>query len=89
MSSQSRNTITFTISDLYCTCCGVKGIPVPRKSSKQRESGHLKKIYCLKCKAETNHVEVRAFDYDKEDFIKDFNEGKFKEANTNGKENQN
>lgn len=78
MSSHSRNVITYTISEFYCTCCGTKGIPVPRKSSKQREQGHLKKLYCLKCKEQTNHAEVRPFDYDKEDFLKDLSEGKFK-----------
>jgi hypothetical protein len=82
MSSRSRNTITYTISDFHCTCCGAKGIPVPRKASRQREHGHLKKLYCLPCKAETNHIEVRPFDYDIEQFIKDLKEGKFKEENT-------
>lgn len=52
----------FTISDFYCVKCGNKGMPVPRKMSKQREAGHLKKLYCIHCKMFTNHVEIRPFD---------------------------
>ena len=82
MSSRSRNTITFTVSDFYCTVCGCKGIPIPRKASKQRKKGHLKKLFCLSCKEETNHVEVRPFDYPHEDFLIDLAAGKFKEEET-------
>lgn len=88
MSKNNKSVTTFTVSEFYCTCCGTKGIPVPRKASKQRESGHLKKLYCLKCKVQTNHAEIRPFDYDKEDFLKDLAAGKFKkEEIKNGKEN--
>lgn len=54
----------YTISEFYCTRCGTKGMPLARKMGKQRENGHLKKIYCLHCKMETNHVEIRPFDYE-------------------------
>ena len=47
------------ISDFYCICCGNKGIPIPRKNGKQREPGHLKRLFCLKCGREVNHVEVK------------------------------
>ena len=53
----------FTISTFKCTECGKEGIPISRKQNNQRESGHLKKIYCVHCKKETNHVEIREFDY--------------------------
>ncbi len=53
----------FTISTFKCTVCGKEGIPISRKQSNQREFGHLKKIYCIHCKKETNHVEIREFDY--------------------------
>ena len=67
----------YTISDFYCTCCGKKGMPAPRKMSKQREVGHLKKMYCIYCKMETNHREIRPFDYDytKEDLLEDIKNG--------------
>lgn len=65
----------FTISDFHCTLCGAKGMPIPRKMSKQREAKHLKKLYCLHCKKETNHVEIRPFDYDLADLMEDIENG--------------
>lgn len=53
----------FTISNFKCTVCGKEGIPIGRRQSRQREFGHLKKLYCIHCKKETNHVEIRGFDY--------------------------
>jgi hypothetical protein len=71
-------THAFTISEFYCTKCGNKGIPIGRPVSLQREFQHYKKLYCLHCREEVNHVEIRAFDhYSYEDFKKDFEEGKF------------
>lgn len=70
----------FSISDFYCTKCGNKGVPIPRRDSRVREKGHLKRLYCIYCKDVVNHVEIRAFDnYTYEDFKQDFEEGKFKE----------
>ena len=67
----------FTVSDFYCVKCGEKGIPVARKMSQQRKGGHLKKLYCLSCKMETNHREIRAFDYEYtvEDLKRDIENG--------------
>lgn len=61
----------FMISDFYCTKCGRKGINIPRKVGKYREAGHLKRLYCIYCKSEQNHVEIRPFhsDYNYEDFL--------------------
>ena len=62
-----------TSSDFYCTKCGRKGIPIARKVGKQREAGHLKKLYCMYCKEEINHAEIRPFgDYNYEDFKLEF-----------------
>ena len=70
----------FTISDFYCTKCGNKGVPIPRRDNRVREKGHLKRLYCIHCKDVVNHIEIRVFDnYTYEDFKKDFDEGKFKE----------
>lgn len=70
-----------TTSEFYCCRCGAKGMPVIRKQSKQREKGHLKKLWCIHCKDEVNHVEIRPFDdYNYEDFKEDFEEGIFEEA---------
>ena len=68
-----------SINDFYCVVCGNKGISVPRKNGKQREAGHLKKLYCIYCRKETNHAEVKSFgsSYTKEDFDLEFSTGRF------------
>ena len=69
-----------TISDFYCTRCGRKGIPIPRSVGKEREGGHLKKLYCIYCKKETNMVEIRGFgNYTKEMFELERKYGNFDE----------
>lgn len=52
-----------TISDFYCVFCGKKGIPIPRKNGQAREGGHLKKMYCLNCKRETNMAEIKGYGF--------------------------
>jgi hypothetical protein len=46
------------ISKMYCTKCGHEGISIVRPG-RQREPGHLKKLYCVNCKEEVNHVEIK------------------------------
>ena len=71
---------SFMVSDFYCIKCGSKGMPLARKKGKQKEGGHMKKLYCLNCRCDVNHVEIKAFgEYDYEDFKRDFEEGKFLE----------
>lgn len=66
------------LSDFYCTCCGHKGIPIIRKSGKNKEPGHLKKLYCLYCGEERNMVEVKqSGKYTLEDFEIEFKGGNF------------
>lgn len=65
-------------SDFYCTKCGRKGVPVARKQGQLREPGHLKKLYCLYCKEEVNHAEIREIGgYTYEDFLEEFEAGRF------------
>ena len=66
-------------SDFYCTKCGHKGIPIARNNGQQREPGHLKKLYCLFCGEEINHVEVKASGskYTYDDFLEEFTLGRF------------
>jgi hypothetical protein len=63
-----------TMSDMYCTQCGRKNIPIPRNKGREREPGHLKNMYCLYCQKKTNMVEVREFGsgYTLEDFELEF-----------------
>ena len=42
---------------LKCSCCG-SIIPIQRKLGKMKKKGHIKTIYCPKCKAETQHIEL-------------------------------
>lgn len=65
-----------SINDFYCTKCGTRGIAIPRKRGHAREDGHLKKIYCLNCKEETNHAEIKG-SYTYQDFLDEFNLGRF------------
>ena len=82
MSKKGRSNCRYTISDFYCTECGRRGINIVRKVGKEREPGHLKKIFCLYCNKETNHAEVRPFGaYDYEDFEEEFRLGRFVDGN--------
>lgn len=66
------------ISDFYCTKCGNKSIPLARRNGRYREAGHLKKLWCYRCRAEVNHAEVRPFgNYDYNDFVEEFICGRF------------
>lgn len=73
-----------TLSDMYCTQCGRKNIPVPRNKGREREIGHLKKMYCIYCKRKTNMVEIRGFGsgYTVDDFELEFNLHNFTEEGT-------
>ena len=60
-------------SDFYCTRCGRQGIPIARRAGHGLEAGHLKRLFCLTCKEEVNHVECKPFSkYGKEDFFIEF-----------------
>jgi hypothetical protein len=78
-----KDTRKISLSDFYCTLCGNKGIPIFRSAGKEREAGHLKKIFCLYCQKETNMVEVRTSQkYPLEYFWIEYNYGNFdKEGN--------
>ena len=67
-----------SLSCFYCTKCGKRGIDIPRKKGREREPGHLKKLYCLYCKSEQNMAEVRQKGrYTLEDFLIEFQNGNF------------
>ena len=68
-------------SDFYCTECGKKGIPITRKKGNNKEPGHLKKLFCLTCKKEVNHVEIRPYgNYLYANFLEEFELGRFYEG---------
>lgn len=64
------------IHEFYCVRCGFK-MELPRKKSKKRESGHLKKLYCCNCKEEINFVECNNISYTHEEYLLDKQHGVF------------
>lgn len=61
MSKYARDIHKTKISNFYCTVCN-HVTPLPR-CRKQREKGHIKDLWCLRCKQVTQHVEVRSCDF--------------------------
>ena len=54
--------------------CGEKGIPILRRRGAEREAGHLKKLFCIHCKQEWNHVECKPYTYyDYDCFLLEYN----------------
>lgn len=78
MSKKNNN---IEMSEMYCCKCGNKGIDIPRKINHNREAGHLKKLYCIHCKQEWNHAEIRPMytDYNLTDFKLEMQYGNFDE----------
>ena len=76
--AKSKNPI---INDFYCCRCGKKAYPLIRKAGKEKEPGHLKKLYCLYCKREWNMVEIKpnSLHYTLTDFYYEFNYHNFDE----------
>ena len=54
--------MNLTISDMYCEKCNFK-TTVPRKRGQQREKGHLKTMFCPRCKEMKRFKEVREIDF--------------------------
>lgn len=64
--------------DFYCMNCGRKGIPLSRRVSLQHGKFHRKKLYCIYCKEEVNHIECKT--YEEVQIFKDaFEREEFKE----------
>ena len=62
----------------YCINCGNKGIPLMRKQGFKHEGMHRKKLYCVHCKCEVNHIECKT--YEEVQIFKDaFERGEFKD----------
>lgn len=65
-------------TEFWCIRCGKKGIPIMRERNKLRGMGHRKKLYCVHCKAEVNHVETRNPE-EAQKFREDFEAGLYRE----------
>lgn len=62
-------------SDFYCLNCGNK-ITIPRSRGFQREKFHRKRLWCIRDRAEVNHVQVRN-DEEKAEFFTLLEQGAF------------
>jgi len=48
--------VSIISSKLECKCCS-SIFPIPRRKSGKREKGHIKHLWCIKCKERTEHIE--------------------------------
>lgn len=79
---RQNNKSQMETSEMYCTECGQRNIPIPRKKNQMREPGHLKIMYCVHCNKETNMVEIKPYNkkYNLKLFKLEFNMGNFKDG---------
>ena len=69
---------SMALHDFYCINCGNKGIELIRKQGFKHEKMHRKKLYCVHCKCEVNHIECKTFD-EVEEFRENFANGVYKD----------
>ena len=72
-----RNSVS-DLHDFYCLKCGRKGIPLARRRSLQHEQFHRKKLYCIYCQTEVNHIECRN-EFEVMKFKQNFEKGVYKD----------
>lgn len=53
-----RTKVVTQQTSLSCTKCGQVST-IWRKRSKMKKRNHLKKLFCVKCREEVNHKELR------------------------------
>jgi hypothetical protein len=68
---------SYEAHDFYCLNCGNKGIPIMRKEGWQHGRMHRKKLYCLHCREEVNHIECKTY-ADVIEFRENFENGVYK-----------
>lgn len=70
--------MTYETHKFYCMNCGRQGIPIARKRGHLHKSAHRKKLYCIWCKCEVNHMEIRNAEEEAE-FLENFKNGVYKD----------
>ena len=73
----ARGIRNFTEHSFYCSQCGNKGFPLMRKDCLKHEKFHKKKLYCIFCKEEVNHIECKNM-FEEQEFKEDFANGVYK-----------
>ena len=68
---------TYDEHSFFCIKCGNKGIPLSRKQGHQHGRFHKKKLWCVHCREEVNHIECKTFD-EVETFKENFKKGVYK-----------
>ena len=61
----------------FCINCGKEGIPLARSQGFKHKKMHRKKLYCIHCKQEVNHIECKTLD-EIEEFRENFVNGVYK-----------
>ena len=69
---------SMALHDFYCINCGNKGIGLMRNQGFKHQGMHRKKLYCVFCKQEVNHVECKTLD-EIEEFRINFENGVYKD----------
>ena len=69
--------MAFEQHDFYCINCGHKGIPIQRKKGHQHKNLHMKKLFCIYCQQEVNHIECKT-PADVKTFKSNFKKGVYK-----------
>jgi len=64
--------------EFYCIKCGRAGLPLARPANRRREKFHRKKLYCIYCKQEVNHIECKN-QAEVEEFKENFKNGIYKQ----------
>ena len=70
--------MTFVEHNFYCINCGQKGIPLSRNCGHLHERFHRKKLFCLNCQEEINHIECVTPE-DVEEFKENYENGVYKD----------
>ena len=77
MSRKHGSKKSMTVHNFYCISCGNRGIDLMRPQGFKHEKMHRKKLYCIHCKQEVNHIECKTFD-EVEEFHHNFENGVYK-----------
>lgn len=67
--------------EFYCIKCGKRGIPISRDSGHRHKKFHKKKLFCLTCQQEVNHIECRN-ETEVNEFKEKFRNGEYENEET-------